>query len=104
MSSLTSLEAQTVKLLPAMRETRFQSLNWEDSLEKAMATHSSTLAWKISWTEETWYPTVHGVAESDVTEQLSDELIVKKIKDVATKLKFSVIQRKISFWFSFMTS
>ena len=35
-----------------MRETQVQSLGWEDPLEKAMATHSSTLAWKILWTEE----------------------------------------------------
>ena len=43
----TSLVAQTVKRLPTMRETRVQSLGWEDLLEKEMATHSSTLAWKI---------------------------------------------------------
>ena len=48
----TSLAAQTVKRLPAMRETRVQSLGWEDPLEKEMATHSSTLAWKIPQTEE----------------------------------------------------
>ena len=41
-----------VKLLPAMRETWVRSLGWEDPLEKEMATHSSTLAWKIPWTEE----------------------------------------------------
>ena len=35
-----------------MRETRIQSLGWEDSLEKEMATHSSILAWRIPWTEE----------------------------------------------------
>ena len=35
-----------------MQETQFQSLDWEDSLEEEMATHSSILAWKISWTEE----------------------------------------------------
>ena len=40
--------AQTVKCLPTMRETRVQSLVWEDPLEKEMATHSSILAWKIS--------------------------------------------------------
>ena len=40
------------KVLPAVRETRVQSLGWEDPLEKEMATHSSTLAWKIPWTEE----------------------------------------------------
>ena len=48
----TSLVAQTVKYLPAMRETRVQSLGWEDPLEKVMAAHSSTLAWKIPWMEE----------------------------------------------------
>ena len=44
--------AQTVKCLSTMRETWVQSLGWEDALEKEMATHSSTLAWKIPWTEE----------------------------------------------------
>ena len=44
--------AQTVKRLPATWETRVQSLGWEDLLEKAMAPHSSTLAWKIPWMEE----------------------------------------------------
>ena len=48
----TSLGAQMVKRLPAVRETRVQSLGWEDPLEKEMATHASTLAWKIPWTEE----------------------------------------------------
>ena len=41
-----------VRNLPAVRETRVQSLGQEDPLEKEMATHSSTLAWKIPWTEE----------------------------------------------------
>ena len=41
-----------VKRLPAMRETWVRSLGWEDPLKKAMATHSSSLAWKIPWTEE----------------------------------------------------
>ena len=49
---MTSLVAQTVKRLPTMGETRVQSLGWEDPLEKEMATHSSSLAWKILWTEE----------------------------------------------------
>ena len=43
---------QVVKNLPAMQETRVQSLGQEDSLEKAMSIHSSTIAWKIAWTEE----------------------------------------------------
>ena len=47
-----SLVAQTVKRLPTMRETRVQFLGWDDPLEKEMTIHSSTLAWKIPWTEE----------------------------------------------------
>ena len=47
-----SLVAQTLKRLPTMQETRVQSLGQEDLLEKGMAPHSSTLAWKIPWTEE----------------------------------------------------
>ena len=49
---MASLVAQTVKRLPAMWETWVQSLGREDPLEKEMATHSSTLAWKIPWVEE----------------------------------------------------
>ena len=48
----TSLVAQMVKRLPTMQETLVQSLGQEELLEKGMATHSSTLAWKIPWTEE----------------------------------------------------
>ena len=48
----TFLVAQMVKRLPTMQETWVQSLGWEDLLEKEMATHSSTLALKIPWTEE----------------------------------------------------
>ena len=47
-----SLVVQSVKPLPAMRETRVPSLGWENPLEKEMATHSGTLAWKIPWTEK----------------------------------------------------
>ena len=47
-----SLVAQTVKRLPAVRDPQVQSLGWEDTPEKEMATHSSTLAWKIPWTEK----------------------------------------------------
>ena len=45
-----SLIAQTVKNPPAMQETLVWSLGWEDPLEKSMATHSSNLSWRISWT------------------------------------------------------
>ena len=47
-----SLVAQMVKNLPAMQETQVRSLDWEDLPEKEMATHSSILAWKITWTEK----------------------------------------------------
>ena len=59
------------KHLPAVRETRVQSLDWEDSLEEEMTTHSGILAWTIPWTEEAgklyspW-----GLKESDMTERL----------------------------------
>ena len=43
---------QMVKNLPAVLETRVQSLGWEDPLEKGMATHSSILVWRIPWMEE----------------------------------------------------
>ena len=46
------LVAQMVKNLPALWETQVKSLDWEDSLEKGMTTHSSILAWRIPWTEE----------------------------------------------------
>ena len=47
-----SLVAQRLKHLPEMRETWVRFLGWEDPLEEEMAPHSSTLAWKIPWTEE----------------------------------------------------
>ena len=53
-----------------MWETWVRSLGREDSLEKEMATHSSTLAWKIPWMEELGAATVHGVAKSQA--RLSD--------------------------------
>ena len=49
---MASLVAQRVKRLPAMWETWVRSLSQEDPLQKEMATHSSTLAWKIPWMEE----------------------------------------------------
>ena len=49
---LTEAVAQMVKRLSTMQETQVQSLGWEDSLEKEMAIHSRTIAWKIPWTEK----------------------------------------------------
>ena len=59
-----SLVAQTLKNLPAMQEMRVRSLDWEDPLEKGMATHSSILVWRVPWANTA----AHGVAESDMTE------------------------------------
>ena len=52
LEGLDSLVAQMVKRLPAIWETQVRSLGREDPLEKEMATHSRTLAWKITWMEE----------------------------------------------------
>ena len=60
--------AQMVKNLPAMQETQIRFLGQEDPLEKGMVTHSSILAWRIPWTEES---TVHDIAESDTNERLT---------------------------------
>ena len=57
-----------VKRLPAMQETWVQSLGREDPLEKEMATHSSILAWKIPWTEETGGLQSMGLLQLDMTE------------------------------------
>ena len=54
-----------------MKETWVRSLGWEDPLEKEMATHSSVLAWRISWTEEPGGLQSRGLQEFDTTEQLS---------------------------------
>ena len=62
---------QMVKNLPAMRETWVRSLGREDPLEEGMATHSSLLAWRILMDRGAWKATVYGIAESDMTEQLS---------------------------------
>ena len=63
---------QTVKHLPAMQETRVPSLGWEDPLEKEMATHFSSLTWRIPMDRRAWQATVHGVKkELDKTKQLN---------------------------------
>ena len=67
----TSLVAQMVKRLSTMRETRVRSLGWEGPLEKEMAIHSSTIAWKIPWTEEPGRLQSMGTRkELDTTERL----------------------------------
>ena len=66
-----SLGAQTLKDLPAMQQTWVRSLGWEDPLEKEMAIHSSTLGWRIPWTEEPGtLSSLHGISYSPGTEEL----------------------------------
>ena len=60
-----------VKNPPAMRETWVGSLDWEDALEKGMATHSSTLAWRTPWTEE------HGVLQSTGLQRVGLDWVTK---------------------------
>ena len=62
--------AQTAKRLPAMWEAWVRSLGWEDPLEKEMANHSSTLAWKIPWRESMVGYSPWGRKESETTEKL----------------------------------
>ena len=59
-----------VKNLPPMQETQVRSLGREEPLEQEMASHSSTLAWKIPWTEDPGRLQSWGCEESDTTEQL----------------------------------
>ena len=83
-----------VKRLPAMRETWVRSLGGEDPLEKEMATHSSTLAWKIPWTEEPCrlqsmgsQRVGHDLATS-LTQQLIIELRTLRSRDVGMCSEF----------------
>ena len=76
----TSLVAETVKRLPTMQETQVRSLGWEDPLEKEMATHSSTPAWKIPWSEEPGRLQSTGGKDSDTTERLQFTSLHKMLK------------------------
>ena len=73
----TICRAHMVKNLPAVLETWVLSLHWEYPLEKGMATHSSILAWRITWTEEPGGLQSMGCKESDTTERLTLSLIQK---------------------------
>ena len=71
--------SQSLKRLPAMRETWVQSLGWEDPLEKEMATHSSIPAWRIPWMEEPGGLQSTGVTKSRT--RLSDFTHSDQMKD-----------------------
>ena len=71
--------AQTVKNMPAMRETWVQSLGQEDPQEQKMATHSSVPAWEIPWTEGPGGLQPTGRKESDTTERLSHHIFTQLV-------------------------
>ena len=85
-----TMVAQRVKGLPTMGETWVQSLGWKDPLEKEMATHSSTLSWKIPWTEKRgrlYSPWGH--KESDTTKRLHFQTMVEVMKIMAASFERS---------------
>ena len=65
--------AQTVKNLPAMRETLVRNLGQEDPLEKGQAAHSSILAWRIPWTRGAWWTLVDRVAKNQNTTEAKEQ-------------------------------
>ena len=67
-----------IKNLPTMQETWIQSLDWEDALEKEMATHSSILTWEIPWTGEPGGLQSMG-SQRDMTEQLKTNNITDSL-------------------------
>ena len=91
--------AQRVKRLPTIQETQIQSLGQEDPLEEEMATHSSTLGWKIPWTEEPgriqsmgW----RGVEESNMTDRLHFHFSLSCIgQGNGNKLLYSCLENPI---------
>ena len=83
-----SLMAQTVKCLPAMWETWVRSLGREDPLEKEMATHSSTLAWKIPWMEE------HGRLQSMGSQRVGHDWVTSLTHSLKLKGRYERHQGK----------
>ena len=87
-----------VKNPPAMRKPWVRFLGWEDPLEEGMVTQSSILAWRIPMDRGAWWATVHGVRESDMTEQLSitqewpQSVQTDEERDRAAKVSLSVLE------------
>ena len=74
-----------VKNLPAIRETQVGSLDWEEPLEKEMATHSSVLAWRIPMDRGTWRASVHGVAKRQTLLSDHAHMRIKSFKECYLK-------------------
>ena len=67
--------AQKVKSLPAMQETWVRSVDWEDPLEKGMATHSSILAWRTPWAEKPVGLNPWGCRKLDKSDRLNNNSV-----------------------------
>ena len=78
--------SQMVKNMPAVQEPWVQSLGRKDPLKKGMATHSSILAWKISWAEEPGRAHKEDHKESDMTEQLTHTHTHTQLKPLRSSL------------------
>ena len=79
-------------ILPAMQETKLQSLGWEDILEKRKATHSSILAWRMPWTEEpAGLQTMGSQKELDTTEQISTHIALLKFSRCFSVYYFNTV-------------
>ena len=87
-----SLVAQRLKCLPAMRETWVQSLGREDPLEKEMATHSSILAWRISWMEEP------GGLQSMGSQRVGHDWATSLTHDIGVESLDDMINWKFAIW------
>ena len=82
------------------KETWVPSLSWEDPLEKGMATHSCILAWRIPMDRHAWWVTVHGVAESDMTERLSRHTGLQPIRLLCPGISQARILQWVAISFS----
>ena len=82
-----------------IQEPWVRSLEWEDTLEQEMASHSSILTWEVLWTEEPdWLCIVYGVAESDTTERLSAQSGVLRICAVVAQTRWDPDQAWLGGW------
>ena len=102
-SNRVSLVAQMVKNLPAIQETRVQSLGGEDPMEKGMAAHSSILAWRIPWTEKPGGATVPGVTKSQtplkqLTLQVTGDWRGRVIQSVEKQDEHTMIMTESERW------
>ena len=86
--SWASLVTQLIKNPPAMWETWVQFLGWEDPLEKEMATHSSSLAWKIPWTEERTYGLFWWLSSKESSCQCRTRGFYSRVRNIPQRRKW----------------